>query len=256
MTTATYALGRPHPAALRGGDCRARDLNQARNVHGPHRFAASTHCQITNGLLRLTVGASGAAPSLAVEVWRGRVTVGDVYEDIYTDTYGGSIGTPAWFAVGTITIDSTLLTALLTAVRVVRITPEAVTVRLVTPVMADAFVTLRRGERMIHVQHGSTRAPTVSTSRRVRWTGSPSPTGTTSAQLVQEASPAVGLDGLFRFVGAIDTATVNASAFSSTASGVTTARFGAGVGTYAPRDGAFDLHNQLADASRPQLVVT
>ena len=77
MTTATYPLGRPPAAAKRGGDCRARDLDQGRNVHGPHRFAATTHCQISNGMLRLTVGASGTAPALTVEARRGRVTVED-----------------------------------------------------------------------------------------------------------------------------------------------------------------------------------
>ncbi|HEX7135395.1 MAG TPA: hypothetical protein VF228_22660, partial [Iamia sp.] len=77
MTVIAYPLGHPRAAASRGGDCRARDLDQARNVHGPHRFAVSTHCQISNGMLRLTVGAAGAAPSLTVECWRPALPIGD-----------------------------------------------------------------------------------------------------------------------------------------------------------------------------------
>ena len=255
MTTVAYALGSPRAAALRGGDCRARDLDQGRNIHGPHRFAATTHCQISNGMVRATVNASGVAPALTVEAWNGGVTLGDVYVDLYSDLYGGSIAAGEWKAVGTLTIDSTLLTALLTAVRIVRITPEAATIRLVAPVMGDAFVTLRRGERQLRIQHGSTRAPTVSTSRRVRWTATPSPTGTTSTKRVEEVTPAAGLDGLYRFVAAVDSASVNAGDFSSTATGVTSARLGAGVALATTRDRPGDMHNQLADTSRPRLVV-
>jgi hypothetical protein len=207
-------------------------------------------------MLRLTVGAIGGAPTLAVEVWRGRVTVGDVYVDTYVDLYGGSINvTPSWVAVGTLTIDSTLLTALLTGVRLIRVNPEVVTIRLVSPIMADAYVTLRRGEPQVRIQHGSVSAFPVTTNRRVRWTGTPSPTGSTSIKRVEEVTAATELDGLYRFVAALDAATVNAGAFSSTAAATTTARFGAGVGTAATRSGTYDLHKQLRDASRPELVV-
>lgn len=255
VTTVSYALGRPHVAAQRGGDCRARDLNALRNVHGPHRFAATTHCQISNGMLRLTVGASGVAPSLTIEAWRGALIVDDFISDVVSDTIPGSYSTPAWFAVGTITVDSSLLTALLTAVRVVRISPEELTIRLVAPVIADAFVTLKRGERQVHIQHGNTRAPLVSTSRRVRLTASPSPAGAAYTGRVQEDASASGLDGLFRFVAALDPVTVNTGAFSLTASGVTSARFGVGVGTAVIRDRPRDMHSQLGNASRPRLVV-
>lgn len=255
MTVAAYALGRPRPAASRGGDCRAYDINQARNVHGPHRFAASTHCRITNGMLRLTVGASGAAPSLTVEVWRRRVVINDTYADTYTDTYGGDIGTPAWFSVGTLTIDSPSGSALLTAVRLVRINPEAVTIRLVAPLMADAFVTLPRGWRSVRITHGDRRLAPVDIDRRIRWTASPSPVGTASAGRVEEITAAADLDGMERFVAALDAVTANAGAFSLTATSVTRARFGAGVGMEAPLDRPVDLHRQLGDASRPRLVV-
>lgn len=253
MTVATYALGRPHPAASRGGDCRARDLNQTRNVHGPHRFAATTHCQITNGMLRLTVGASGAAPSLTVEAWRGRVTIGDTFEDVYVDGYGGTVATPAWMAMGTITIDSPAVSALLTAARITRLTPEAITIRLVAPLMGDAFVTLRRGERQVRIQHGSTRSPVITTSRRVRWTATPALVAVTRLTRVEEAWPAV--DGLRRYVGALGTVTPTASTFSAATASVSSARFGAGVGTSTIGDRTIDMHRQLCDISRPRLVV-
>ena len=159
--------------------------------------------------------------------------------------------------MGTITIDSTLLTALLTSVQITRMSPEAVTIRLVAPVMADAFVTLRGGERMVRIQHGSTRSPLVSTSRRVRWTGSPSPAGTALTGRVEELVAATGLDGLHRFVASLDTVSTNAGAFSVTATGVTTARFGAGIGLGVSTvlDRPSEMHEQLGDASRPRLVV-
>ena len=254
MTTATYPLGRPRPAAKRGGDCRARDLNQGRNVHGGHRFAATTHARINNGLLRLTVGATGAAPSLTVEARRGRLVVGDVYEDVYVDLYGGSYSAPAWFAMGTITIDSPSVSALLTQVRIARISPESVTLQLVAPLMADAFVTLRRGERMVRIQHGSTRSPTVATTRRVRWTASPSPTGTATGARVEETTAAV--DGFFRFVACQGSATADAGAFSVTTSSLTTATFAAGVGTSDFGDRPADYHADLKDSSRVRLVIS
>lgn len=170
MTAASYPLERPPAAALRGGDCRARDLNQGRNVHGGHRFATPAHCRIDNGLLRLTLSAAGTTPALTIQARRGAVVIGDVYEDVYSDLYGGSIATPSWLGVGTITIDSLSVTVLLTAVRLVRISAESLTLRLVAPAMRDAFVTLRRGEPMIRIQHGSTRPPFVDTDRRVRFT--------------------------------------------------------------------------------------
>ncbi len=255
MTTVAYALGRPRPAASRGGDCRALDLDQDRNVHGPHRFAATTHCQISDGMLRLTVGATGAAPALTVEVWRGRVTINDFYTDTYTDTYGGDISTPAWFAVGTLTIDSPSVSALLTAVRLVRITPEAVTIRLVAPLIADAFVTLPRGWRSVRIRHGDSRLAPIDIDRRIRWTHTPSPVGTATTGRVEENVSPAALTGMSRFVAAIDPVTTNAGAFSVTAASATTARFGAGVGMDTARDRPVDLHRQLGDASRPRLVV-
>ncbi len=246
MTTVAYALGRPRPAVSRGGDCRAHDLDQDEDVFDErYRFAATTHCRIANGMLRLTVGASGAAPSLTVEAWRGRVVMGDVYEDTYTDTYGGSYSTPEWIAMGTVTIDSPSVAVLLTAVRPVRLDAEGVTIRLVAPLMRDAFVALRRGERMCRIQHGSSRPPFVDTDRRIRWTAAPSPVGTAAAGRVEEVTAAAGLDGMSRLVASIDPVTTNAGDFSVTAASVTTARFGAGVGGHATHDHPLDYHRQL-----------
>jgi len=255
VSAVSYAIGTPRAATLHGDDCRARDLTLARNVHGLHRFATTTDCRISNGLLRLTVGASGAAPSLTVEAWRGSVTVGDVYVDTYADLYGGTGTTAAWFSLGTLTIDSPAVSALLTAVRIERVEEpvgQSVTIRLVSALIGDAFVTLTRGERMFHVHHGDTRSP-VTTTRRIRWTASPSPTGAASSNLVQETTPPT--EGFFRFVASIDPTTASAGAFSLTTASVASARLGAGVGTYAARDGADDMRIQLEDTSRKVLVL-
>lgn len=253
MTVATYALGRPRPAASRGGDCRAYDLHEGRTITGPHVFAAPLHCRIINGLLRVSSGNVGTAPSLAVEAWSGAVTIDDTYDDVYDDTYGGDTADAGWVAMGTVVIDSATDLALLTKVRLVRVNPEAVTIEMVAAGMANAFVTLRRGERHVRIQHGSTRPPQVTTQRRVRWTASPSPAGTATVQRVEETAPTI--DGLPRYVGAIDPATPDAGAFSLTTPAVIVARFGAGVGTAAAGDRPGDLHGQLGDASRPRIVV-
>lgn len=254
MTTVAYPLGKPRAATQRGGDCRARDLGEGRNIHGPHRFAATTQCQIDNGLIRLTVGASGVAPSLTVEAMTGLRGFGDVYVDTYSDLYPGSYTAVAWTAQGTITIDSALLTALLTSVRIVRLTPAAVTIRLVSPVMADAFVTLKRGERMVRIQHGSTRAPLVTTNRRVSWTATGLTGSTATAGRVSETAPLTL--GFARFVSGPLTATGNAAAFSVTQAGVNSAAFGAGVATPDYLDTVTALVAQLGDATRSRLVVT
>ena len=251
--TLTYDLGTPRSAEDRGGDCRARDLNQSRNVHGLHRFAATTHCQINNGMLRLTVGATEVAPSLTVDAFTGHRSIDDVFWDTFDDVFPGSYSGSEWSAMGTITLDSSLLTALLTGVQIVRLTPERVTIRLISPVMADAYVTLRRGEPMIRIQHGATRAPLVSTSRRVRWTDT-GLTGSAGTGRVTETAPLT--NNFARFVAATGSASSNAGAFSVTSTGVTSAGFGAGVGTAEYGTTVADLHGQLADASRPLLVVT
>lgn len=254
MTVATYPLGTPRTAAKRGGDCRARDLDQGRNVHGGHRFDETTHCRINNGLLRLTVGVAGVAPSLSVEARRGRVPVEDYFTDIFTDIFPGHTGTPEWLDLGSLVIDSSLLSALLTGVRLVRVTPEIVTIRLVSPVIADVIVSLRRGRRHVDIDHGDDqRRVPVSTNRRVRWTASPSPTGTTFDGRVQEMVPV--FDSFPRFLVSDDTVTANAGAFSLTAASSTSATFGAGVGTVDRLDRPHEIHGQLRGRRLGRLVV-
>lgn len=201
-------------------------------------------------MLRLTV-VDGGAPALDVEVYRGAVTIGDTYSDTYEDTYGGSVSVPAWFAMGRITLDSPDASAVLTDVRMESINPDAVTLRLRAAAIADAFVTLRRGERMVRVQHGSTTHPApIAATRRIRWTASPSPVGTAFPGRVEEASAAPGFDGLHRFVAALTPVSVDAGAFALASESTTTARLGAGIGVAGTLDRTLDLHRQLADATR------
>lgn len=236
MAVVSYPLGRPFVAGSRGGDCRAYDDAQARHVLGPHRFAAASDCRISNGMLRVRVGATGIAPELTVDAWRPNQG---------TDPAG-------WFAMGKVVIDATSVTALLTGMRLIRITPEAVTIRLVAPAIADAFVTLRRGERQLRIQHGSTRAPIVSLSRRVAWT-SPVPVGAGFTSRAEETTAYVAR--LFRFLTAT-AATTYASFALTSSTAQNTAQFGAGVGTATDTDRPVDYHAQLGDVSRPTLVVT
>jgi hypothetical protein len=257
VTTVVYALGRPRAATHSGGDCRARDLAQGRNVYGPHRFANPSDCRISNGLIRCTVGAVGTTPTLTVEFFVGGIvsTTGDYFVDTFLDTFGGITSTSAasWAVAGVLTIDSSTVTATLTQVRILRLDPEEVTVRLVVPAMADAFVTLRRGERHIRIQHGSLRLPRVSCRRRIAWTAS-SLTGVANPGRVEEA--ATGITGLHRFVASRGNITPNAGAFSlTTVTSGASAYFGAGAGTSVTRDTVADLHAQLSDATRPELVV-
>jgi hypothetical protein len=252
VTVVTYPLDAPPSADQRGGDCRARDLNQGRNVHGPHRFAATTHCRISNGIIRATVLASGAAPALTIEAYRGLVITGDTFTITYHPTYGGIVSDEGWEALGAVTIDSPSVSALLTAVRLDRIDAERLTLRLVAPLMGDAYVTLRRGERMLRITHGNRRAD-VDIDRRVRLTDSPSPTGAAAApSRIEETGGGVG--SWVRLVASLDAATANAGAFSLTASSVVSARFGAGAGTGNTRDTAADMHKQLRDASRAHIT--
>lgn len=249
MTT-VYALGTPRTAAQRGGDVRARDMTRARNVYGPHRFAATDDLRLSNGMIRVTVGPSGAVPTLTVEVYTGGFTVDDFLSNTLSDTLEGTFSPSAWAAMGTVTIDSTAVTAVLTGARLVRVSPESATVRLVSSALRDIFITLRRGERMIRIQHGSTRPPTIFTARRVRWTGV---AGTTSSGRVVETTPA--LAGFPRTLLSLHNVTASGtSPMSLTTPSFRTAYFGAGVATSNSYESASDLHRQLSRVSRTQLL--
>jgi hypothetical protein len=50
--------------------------------------------------------------------------------------------------------------------------------------------------------------------------------------------------------------TADAGTFSLTASSVSTARFGVGVGTWGTRDTPSWQHRQCGDASRPAIVIS
>lgn len=254
------ALGTPSAADERGGDCRARDLTQGINVHGPHRFAATTDCRIDNGILRVTVGAAAAVPTLTISAYTpgALLSAATTYDDttVYDDTtlYFDDIYEHAWTAMGSVVIDSASVSALLTAVRLVRITPEAVTIRLVAPLIADAFVTLRRGEPFVRIQHGSSRVPLVTTGRRIRWSA-PLPTGVGHTGRVSEDTPAVNESP--RFIAAVTAGgTASGPSFQVNIPSVTSASFVAGVGnTTQARTTPADLHAQAYDASSPRISV-
>ena len=252
MSVEVLPLGKPRAAAQRGGDCRARDLDQGRNVHGGHRFVTTTHCRISNGMVRATVGATGIAPTLIVEAMTGYRSTGDIYTDVYTDVYPGSYTAKEWTAMGTLTFDSSLLTALLTGVRLVQVDAESVTLRLLVPVIRDVFVTLRRGVPYLHVQHGSTRPPFVTTNRRMSWAGS-GLTGAAGTGIVTETAPLT--DGFSRFVLGRDTVTANAGAFSVTATASRSAELAAGVASAGEWTSIEHLRQQLGDSSPAQMVV-
>lgn len=249
---ATRTLGPPRAAILRGGDVRARDLAQVRNVLGPHRFAATTDLRITNGLLRLDVGATGAAPTVTVSFYKGSVPTGDALSDTLSNTLEGSMTAGAWLTAGVITFDSPAVTATMTAAHLLHVTPNTATIRLVSAAMADAYLTLRRGERMVRIQHGATRSSTVTTTRRVRWAAATP--GTATSGRVTETTPANA--GYPRFLAALDAVTTDGAAFSMTTStSVRTGRFAAGVGTDQPLDTPADMHAQLAGHTRQELRV-
>lgn len=261
MTVVSYVLGKPLAANMRGGDCRARDTTQGRNIYGPHRFATPSDLSICNGMIRLTVGAANAAPALIFSAYGPATpaTAGTTYNTATTynaaTTYVASTYTSGWSAMGTIVIDSPVAAALLTGARIVRITPEAITIRLIAPAIADAYVTLRRGEPFARIQHGATRGTVVNTDRRVMLNGPPALTGTAYSGRVQEDTPTVA--NTPRFIAARTAgATVNAATFAVTVPAVRSAHFGAGVGMLTSSLSApADMHGQLYDASRPTLTL-
>ncbi len=262
MTVATYVLGKPRHARSRGGDCYAHDLRPdpitgephpitARpHVHGPHRFRQPEHCAIQNGLLRLFVNPT-SPPSLTMQVRRGRLITDDFYVDTYVDLYGGTILEPEWLDAGVVTIDSPTVPAVLTGVRLVDVNPERVTIKLLAPLIGDAFVTLPRGWRSFLIQHGNTSLAVPAPQyieRRVRWIDTPSPVGVAATGRVEEMVPALAT--FFRFVASTVPVTADADQFSVTAPARYTADFGAGVGTDSVRDRPINLHQQLGSACR------
>lgn len=187
-----------------------------------------------------------------MQVYTGRVVVDDVYVDTYDDLYGGAYSVPEWVDAGVVTIDSPDESVVLTGVRLVDVSGERVTIKLLAPLINDAFVTLHRGWRSFRIQHGNDSAALpapVSIARRVTLTATPEPDGYAAAGRVEERYAVIG--GMYRFVASTDTATADEGEFSVTSGAVVTADFGVGVGVAVSGDRPFQLHQQLGDASRP-----
>lgn len=249
-------VGPARPAVERGGDVRLRDLHQGRDVRGPHVFAGSASIRMTNGLLRLDVSGPGGVPSVGISVRRGAVVIGDFLSDILSDTLPGSNNPPEWLFLGTLSFDSTSVATTLTRARIVRLSREVATVRLVAAAVGDIYLTLRRGELMGRAQHGTGRGMPQSVVRRIRWTASPTLTGTASTGRVSESTSAYtgAYRGVQRFLVARQTVTASGSAFSLT---TTTARviadFGFGVATPARLNGVADQHGQFLGVTKTKL---
>lgn len=253
MPPTVLDLGTPLAPTARGGDVRARNVVAARNIYGPHLFLTPGDLSISNGLLRLTIGGFGSIPSVLVSAYALGVQTGvattydavTVYDS--TTVYVDDVFAHAWIAMGSIVFDSTSVSALLSNARLVHLTPERATVRLASAAISDVFVTLRRGERIVRIQHGSTRPPFVTIDRRVRW--APAPTGVAYSGRISEDTPAIANSP--RFIAArTPGATVSVPFFSVTVPAARTASFGAGVGTTGQHNSPAEMHAQLFDDTR------
>lgn len=136
----------------RGHDVRAYDRRDEREVFGSsHPFVATTDLVMTNGLLRLWVGPRLLPPYVQVQAF----AAGE------------------WREVGYVMVADPQGDEVLTSARLERVTPDAASIRLGVSGHGEALLTLRRGERMVRVHHGSSRAPRVGGYRRVQWAGLP-----------------------------------------------------------------------------------
>lgn len=139
----------PNWITYRGGDCRAYDRRLERNVWGPgHAFLRSSDLLFTNGVVRAWCGLD--SPYLNVSIF-------DAGE---------------WRETGVVSFDQTATTRL-NGVRLVRVTPDVVTVALDVRSHGLVLVTLKRGERMLRIQHGTSLAPQVVAGHYVRLRGVP-----------------------------------------------------------------------------------
>lgn len=170
---ATFDGSAPAWLTMRGGDCRAFDRREGREVYGPsHPLVAPTDLIITNGVIRAWFGPRGMPPYLQVQ----------------------AVGGDGWQEIGYIHLaDPTGTSVLLTSVRLVRVTPESVAVAVGIQDQGNAIVTLHRGERMFRIRHGGGRTR-VSCVRQVRWAGLP-PWSRLEAAGQAEGKFGLGLDG-------------------------------------------------------------
>lgn len=139
----------PQWVSRRFGDVRAFDRRSGREVWGPrHPFAAPSDLLVTNGILRLNVGAAGILPYLSVSAFRsGR-----------------------WREPGCIALAEASSQAVLERARIIRATPEQVTVQLEVRRLGSCFLRLRRRERMVRITWGR---PGDTGDRFVSWLGMP-----------------------------------------------------------------------------------
>ncbi len=154
--TETIAVPVIDPSSLavprRGGDVRVFDRRDMREVGGPgHPFAAPSDLLATNGLIRFWVGSRGEVPYLNVSAYTGGV----------------------WRSVGCLMLAEPGSSSTLVAARLTSATPEKTTVALSVRNAGTILLRLHRGERMIHITHGTNRRPTANVSRSVTWTGTP-----------------------------------------------------------------------------------
>lgn len=163
----------PGWVTMRGGDCRAFDRREGREVYGPsHPLVAPTDLVITNGVIRAWFGPRGMPPYLQVQ----------------------AVADDEWQEVGYIHLaDPTGTSALLTSVRLVRVTPDSAAVAVGIQDQGEAMVTLHRGERMFRIRHGGSRTR-VSCDRQVRWAGLP-PWSRLEAIGQAEGKFGLGIDG-------------------------------------------------------------
>lgn len=208
----------------RGGDCRSYDVTQAREVYGPsHPFAATSDLLLTNGLIRATLGNRGSAPSFAVSAFHSG----------------------AWASVGSLVLSGALM-----GVRIIRLTPDAMTVSLSIAGDGETHVTLRRGERGLRLVMGSDKTPSLSAARTITWASS-----SASASSGGRRVGAADANGFLKSLLMLKSGFSDAAGFGITSG--TTPRFevGAFLARAATNEAAADQHNQFAAATSQEVRV-
>lgn len=120
------APGVPGWVTKRGGDCRFFDRTDGWEVYGPHPFATTTDCQITNGLVRAWLGGRMLPAYLHVEAFDGTT-----WQEIGTRQFGGH----------------RLLRA-----RMAKVTPDVAILKFTLEAVGDITVTLQRSERQFRIE--------------------------------------------------------------------------------------------------------
>jgi hypothetical protein len=148
-----HAKTPPEWAVLRGGECRAYDRREQEFLFGPGPAPlVPTDLLVGNGLVRLWCGQWG----------------GPAYVQVQAFAAG------AWREAGCLWINGRDLTSTVIRARLGRVTPDAVTLVLdLDGGLGPVHLSLRRGERMIHVRHGEGIGPVDARTRVLEWTGVP-----------------------------------------------------------------------------------